>query len=219
MDLFASPQHRDFWAAPMAHRFELPPAADDCNAAVNNGGSFEFSLPVDGFAHEDIEIKVAADGRLRLRASREEKDAKGNVVTSRRVDKSFSLPPGCDVDTIRSKLNQGDGTLRITVPKREREIGCEGKKEGRGKTLEVVELASVPVNGYAPEELTVAVSEDGRAVEISGRQEERDGGGAVVASRQFTKTFPIPDCADSESVKSELSKHGILSVTVERSRN
>ena len=219
MDFFASPQHRDFWAAPMARRFELPPAADDnAAAAVNADGSVEFSLPVEGFAPEDLEIKVAADGRLRLRASREEKDAKGNVVSSRRVDKSFSLPPDCDVDAIRSRLNQ-DGTLRIVVPKREREVGCEGKREAGGKTSEVVELAAVPVNGYAPEELTVAVSEDGRAVEISGRQEERDGGGAVVASRQFAQTFPIPDCADSESVKSELSKHGILSVTAERSRN
>ena len=242
MEFFASP-HRDFWPATpppmMACRFEMHPAAafpmaapsnDDRGATVNEDGSVEFSVPVEGFGPEDIEIKVS-DGMLRLKASREEKDAKGNVVSSRRVNKSFSLPPDCDVDGIESKLNQKEGTLKIVAPKRARQIEKEKKVEedtARSESNsvepepekqrtssegeEVVELASLPVDGYAPEELSVQVSEDGRFVEISGRQEDRDDHGNVVASKQFSKTFPVPDSVDPESVKSELSKKGILSV-------
>merc|ERR1719479_602408 len=130
---------------------------------------------------------------LRLKASREERDAKGNVVSSRRVNKSFSLPPDRDVEAIESKLNQKEGTLKIVAPRRTRLIEREKKvEEETAKSVEpepekpkeslereVVELASVPVDGYAPEELSVQVSEDGRFVEISGRQ-DRDDSGAVV---------------------------------------
>jgi len=253
MEFFTSPR-RDFWAvtAPpmMSCRFEMPhPMAaaaandGDRNATVNEDGSVEFSVAVEGFAPDDIEIKVS-DGMLRLKASREEKDAKGNVVSSRRVDKSFSLPPDCDVEAIASKLNQKEGTLKIVAPtkkamqvEREKKVEDAAKFEVNRGHLEAktaseatsnpvepekqresrnLELASVPVDGYAPEELSVQVSEDGRAVEISGRQENRDGSGAVVSSKQFSRTFPIPDSVDSESVKSQLSKQGILSVTADK---
>ena len=246
MEFFATP-HRDFWAATappmMACRFEMPSAAfpmaaaanDDDHgrsAAVNEDGSVEFSVPVEGFEPEDIEIKVS-DGMLRLKASREERDAKGNVVSSRRVNKSFSLPPDCDAEAIESKLNQKEGTLKIVAPRRTRQIEREKKvEEETPKSVEpepekpkeslereVVELASVPVDGYAPEELSVQVSEDVRFVEISGRQEDRDDSGAVVASKQFSKNFSIPDSVNSESVKSELSKQGVLSVTANKRRH
>ena len=238
MDFFTSP-HRDFWAANpppmMACRFDLPtafsPAAsdNDRNAAVNEDGSVEFSVPVEGFSPEDIEIKVS-DGMLRLKASREEKDAKGNVVSSRRVNKSFSLPPDCNVEAIHSKLNQKEGTLKIVAPRKARPIEEEKKAESveprpeksqreSTEVVESVELASVAVEGFAPEELSVQVSEDGRSVEIGGRQEDKDDSGAVVSSKQFSKTFPIPASADPESVSSQLSKQGILSVTAEKRKN
>ena len=238
MDFFTSP-HRDFWAANpppmMACRFDMPSAAfspaasdNDRNAAVNEDGSVEFSVPVEGFSPEDIEIKVS-DGMLRLRASREEKDAKGNVVSSRRVNKSLSLPPDCNVEAIHSKLNQKEGTLKIVAPRKARQIEEEKKagpvdprpeKPKRESTeVESVELASVAVEGFAPEELSVQVSEDGRSVEVGGRQEDRDDSGAVVSSKQFSKTFPIPASVDPESVSSQLSKQGVLSVTADKRKN
>ena len=239
MDFFTSP-HRDFWASNpppmMACRFDMPSAAfspaasdNDRNAAVNEDGSVEFSVPVEGFSPEDIEIKVS-DGMLRLKASREEKDAKGNVVSSRRVNKSFSLPPDCNVEAIHSKLNQKEGTLKIVAPRKARQVEEEKKAETveprlekpereSTEVVESVELASVAVDGFAPEELSVQVSEDGRSVEVGGRQEDRDDSGAVVASKQFSKTFPIPASVDPESVSSQLSKQGILSVTAEKRKN
>merc|ERR1719471_2344911 len=219
----------------MACRFDMPttfpPAAsdNDRNATVNEDGSVEFSVPVEGFSPEDIEIKVS-DGMLRLKASREEKDAEGNVVSSRRVNKSLSLPPDCNVEAIHSKLNQKEGTLKIVAPRRARQVEEEKKAETvevrpekpereSTEVVESVELASVKVEGFAPEELSVQVSEDGRSVEVGGRQEDRDDSGAVVASKQFSKTFPIPASVDPESVSSQLSKQGILSVTAEKRKN
>merc|ERR1712012_129920 len=215
MDFFTSP-HRDFWAANpppmMACRFDMPTAAfphaasdNDRNATVNEDGSVEFSVPVESFSPEDIEIKVS-DGMLRLKASREEKDAEGNVVSSRRVNKSLSLPPDCNVEAIHSKLNQKEGTLKIVAPRKARQIENEKKAESAEvraekperestEVVEPVELASVAVDGFAPEELSVQVSEDGRSVEIGGRQEDKDDSGAVVSSKQFSKTFPIPASA------------------------
>merc|ERR1712012_1103363 len=239
MDFFTSP-HRDFWAANpppmMACRFDMPsaafsPAASDNerNAAVNEDGSVEFSVPVEGFSPEDIEIKVS-DGMLRLKASREEKDAKGNVVSSRRVNKSLSLPPDCNVEAIHSKLNQKEGNPKIVAPRKARQIEEEKNAESvevradkpereSTEVVESVELASVAADGFAPEELSVQVSEDGRSVEIGGRQVDKDDSGAVVASKQFSKTFPIPASVDPESVSSQLSKQGILSVTADKRKN
>merc|ERR1719499_2131805 len=123
-----------------------------------------------------------------------------------------------------------EGTLKIMAPRKARRI----EEEKRAETVEVrpekperestevvesVELASVQVDGFAPEELSVQVSEDGRSVEVGGRQEDRDGSGAVVSSRQFSKTFPIPASVDPESVSSQLSKQGILSVTADKRKN
>merc|ERR1712117_293274 len=239
MDFFTSPD-RDFWASNpppmMACRFDMPttfpPAAsdNDRNATVNEDGSVEFSVPVEGFSPEDIEIKVSDDGMLRLKASREERDAKGNVVSSRRVNKSLSLPPDCNVEAIHSKLNQKEGTLKIVAPRKARQVEEEKRaetveprpeKQERESTevVEPVELASVAVEGFAPEELSVQVSEDGRSVEVGGRQVDKDDSGAVVASKQFSKTFPIPANVDPESVSSQLSKQGILSVTADKRKN
>merc|ERR1712117_954426 len=108
----------------------FPPAAsdNDRNDAVNEDGSVEFSVPVEGFSPEDIEIKVS-DGMLRLKAFREEKDAEGNVVSSRRVNKSLSLPSDCDVEAIHSRLNQKEGTLKIVAPRKARQIEEEKKAE------------------------------------------------------------------------------------------
>merc|ERR1712117_645481 len=240
MDFFTSP-HRDFWASNpppmMACRFDMPSAAfppaasdNDRTATVNEDGSVEFSVPVEGFSPEDIEIIVSDDGMLRLKASREEKDAKGNVVSSRRVNKSLSLPPDCNVEAIHSKLNQKEGTLKIVAPRKARQVEEEKRaetveprpeKQERESTevVEPVELASVAVEGFAPEELSVQVSEDGRSVEVGGRQEDRDDSEAVVSSKQFSKTFPIPLSVDPESVSSQLSKQGILSVTADKKKN
>merc|ERR1712079_43331 len=233
----------DFWAATprpmMACRFEMPSAAfsvdnGDKSSTVNEDGFVEFSVPIEGFGPEDIEIKVSDDGIIRLKASREEKDAKGNVVSSRRVNKSFSLPQDCDVTAIESKFNQKEGTLKIVAPRSVKqverkkvdqdeekiaksvELEPEKPKESTGN--EIVELASLRVDGYAPEELSVQVSEDGRYLEISGSQEDKNDGGFVVSSKQFTKTFPVPDSVNSDSVKSELSRQGVLSVTAKKGK-
>ena len=242
MDFFA-PRQRDFWAATprpmMACRFEMPSAAfsvdnGDKSSTVNEDGFVEFSVPIEGFGPEDIEIKVSDDGIIRLKASREEKDAKGNVVSSRRVNKSFSLPQDCDVTAIESKFNQKEGTLKIVAPRSvkqvEREkvdqdeekiaksVELEPEKPKESTDNEIVELASLRVDGYAPEELSVQVSEDGRYLEISGSQEDKNDGGLVVSSKQFTKTFPVPDSVNSYSVKSELSRQGVLSVTAKKGK-
>merc|ERR1711963_1042170 len=139
-------------------------------------------------------------------------------------------PPDCNVEAVHSKLNQKKGTLKIVAPRKARQIEKENKAESvevrpekpereSKEVVESVELASVAVEGFAPEELSVQVSEDGRSVEVGGRQEDRDDSGAVVASKQFSKTFPIPASVDSESVSSQLSKKGILSVTAEKRKN
>merc|ERR1719499_437564 len=123
-----------------------------------------------------------------------------------------------------------EGTLKIVAPRKARQVEEEKnaetveprpEKPERESTevVESVELASVAVDGFAPEELSVQVSEDGRSVEVGGRQEDRDDSGAVVSSKQFSKTFPIPANVDPESVSSQLSKKGILSVTVEKRKN
>ncbi len=229
-------------------------------------GKVEFTVNVEGCKPEDLDLKVH-NGVVSLKATSQEVDDAGNVVSRRQFAQSFSLPANCDAEAVKSILSK-DGVLKIVAPKKgdeavesakeqekidhvEAEVVQDQKstEESKGSSEspaedkeeeimevepeqpepekapvqpatepELVELVSVAIEGYNPEDLTVAVTATGD-LEVRGDHEERSEDGAtVVSSRQFSKTVSIPEDVDPDTVRSSLSKKGILHVMAERRR-
>ena len=82
------------------------------------------------------------------------------------------------------------------------------------KVLEVgdkVEL-SLDTAGYKPDELKVTA---GRGVVcVEGEHEEKSQSGEVMVSRQMSRQYPLPASADQAQVTSNLSRDGVLLITI-----
>jgi len=73
-------------------------------------------------------------------------------------------------------------------------------------------VISLNTSGYKPSELTVNV--EGEDLSVEGRHEERSEAGEVMVSRQFTRSFSLPQGALKEKVESSLGQDGVLVITV-----
>jgi len=75
---------------------------------------------------------------------------------------------------------------------------------------------SLNTSGYKPEELKVQVT-DG-AVKIEGKHEEKTQEGTVMVSRQFSKTYSLPQGAKKEEIVSNLSQDGVMVITIPKEK-
>lgn len=65
---------------------------------------------------------------------------------------------------------------------------------------------AVDVHGYKPDELSVSV--DGRTLTMTGKHEEKSQDGKHFVSRQFTRSFVVPDQVDIDNLQSSLASDG-----------
>jgi len=71
---------------------------------------------------------------------------------------------------------------------------------------------SIDTAGYKPDELKVSAGKG--VISVEGRHEEKSEDGYVMVSRQFSKTYSLPQNANAEDVVSNLSQDGILVISV-----
>merc|ERR1712198_85721 len=71
---------------------------------------------------------------------------------------------------------------------------------------------SIDTAGYKPDELKVSAGKG--VISVEGRHEEKSEEGHVMVSRQFSKTYSLPQNANAEDVVSNLSQDGILVISV-----
>merc|ERR1712142_844223 len=71
---------------------------------------------------------------------------------------------------------------------------------------------SIDTAGYKPDELKVSAGKG--VISVDGRHEEKSEEGHVMVSRQFSKTYSLPQDANAEDVVSNLSQDGILVISV-----
>merc|ERR1719244_934221 len=71
---------------------------------------------------------------------------------------------------------------------------------------------SLDTSGYKPDELKVSAGKG--VISVEGRHEEKSEEGHVMVSRQFSKTYSLPQNSRSEDVVSNLSQDGILVISV-----
>merc|ERR1712061_40425 len=229
-----------FWPSmwngyPGTMELALPVASDifsrSKNAAFFNGklkqevteDSIKFSLPLDGFDMKDLEVKVE-DGTLKVAAKKEEKNDKGETVTTRMMKQTIALPENCKTEDMETAFNQ-DSMLAISIPREAKAIEDVNKQETNEEKEEVVlpaeettsdmVLATIPVHGYRPEELSVKVTENGKAIEVSGRHEEKSADGQGSSVSKFSRTFPLPEDIEADKIQSHVTEGngGELTIT------
>jgi len=77
-------------------------------------------------------------------------------------------------------------------------------------------VISLDTSGYKPSELAVNV--EGEELSVAARHEERSEEGEVMISRQFTRSFSLPQGAIKEKVESSLGQDGVLVITIPKEK-
>merc|ERR1719305_307621 len=213
----------------------------DAAAKFNNGNGklrrevtedgVRFTLPLDGFDMSGLQVKVEG-GALKVRAKKEEKNDKGEIVTTIMMKQTVSLPEGWDADAMETSFEQ-DGVLAISIPRKAKAVESQTNQKLTPETQETQKtsetqqiqktvkdtpsdriLATISVRGYTPEDLTVKVIENGKAVEVSGKHEERSEDGKSCSVSQFSRTFALPEDVEADKIESRMAEDGAeLTVT------
>ena len=176
------------------------------------------NFPLDGFGKDDVEVKVE-DSVLVITARKEEKNEKGEVVSSRKMSRAISLPENCDVDKLAKTVSEDGKVMAISVPRKVEAIEHEEVSEETTKTGDdnTVVLASIPVAGFTPDDVSVKIVDEGRMVVISGKHEEKSENGEVTSMRQFTNSFSLPTDIDKASIKSSVDG-SVLKITANKTQ-
>merc|ERR1711944_73532 len=166
--------------------------------------SVDVNLPLIGFSEDDIDVTIE-DGTLKIEAMKEEKNKKGETVSQRMVKQVVSLPENCDADNMEVAIDE-DSMLSISLPRKADATESETVEE-KEIDVEVSEktLATIQVQDYKPEELSVKVTSDRKTIEVSGKHEEKSEDGKSVTVQEFTKMFVCPEDVDVEKMESHLN--------------
>ena len=78
--------------------------------------NFQISLDTSSYRPDEIKIDINANNVLTVEAKHEEKSDDGNRHVSRHFSRKYTLPQGCNAETVMSNLS-ADGVLMITAPK------------------------------------------------------------------------------------------------------
>ena len=85
--------------------------------------NFQISLDTSSYRPDEIKIDVNANNVITVEAKHEEKSDDGNRHVSRHFSRKYTLPQGCNAETVMSNLS-ADGVLMITAPK----VAIENKR-------------------------------------------------------------------------------------------
>jgi len=224
---------------PSSMELVLPVASDlfsrSRNSADFNGklkqevteDGINFLLPLNGFDMKDLEVKVE-EGALKVRAKKEEKNDKGETVTTSMMKQTIALPENCSTEDMETAFKE-DGMLAISIPRKAKAIEGATQQETHEEEVEMereevptpkettsdMALVTIPVHGYGPEELSVKVIENGKAIKVSGRHEEKAADGKGCSVTQFSRTFPLPKDVEVEKIQSHMAEvnGGELTIT------
>jgi len=224
---------------PSSMELVLPVASDlfsrSRNAADFNGklkqevteDAINFLLPLNGFDVKDLEVKVE-EGALKVRAKKEEKNDKGETVTTSMMKQTITLPEDCSTEDMETAFKE-EGMLAISIPRKAKAIEATTQQETHEERAEMereevptprettsnMTLVTIPVHGYSPEELSVKVIENGKAIKVSGRHEEKSADGKGCSITQFSRTFPLPKDVEVEKIQSHMAEEngGELTIT------
>ena len=117
----------DFWEMPARwrHGFPMMPFGESMMPSLDledRGKDFRLAVDLPGFSKEDVEIEVSDDSvSIHAKKMQSEEEKKKNYVRRERKTQAFyrriPLPEKVQSDNAKASLN--NGTLEITLPKKE----------------------------------------------------------------------------------------------------
>merc|ERR1712018_545733 len=143
-----------------------------------------FCCPSNGFDMKDLEVKVE-EGALKITAKKEEKNDKGETVTTSIMKQTIALPENCSTEDMETAFKE-DGMLAISILRKAKAIEGATQQESHEENIQMekkevptpkettsnITMVTIPVHGYRPEELSVKVTMN-KAINVSGRHEEK----------------------------------------------
>ena len=151
------------------------------------------------FKPENIALEVDSDKVILHGKHRSEREDGFYKCEFKRV---FPLPQNVDPTTVTSRITQDGGVLIIEGLKHVEEKEDDGKFETK-----------LDVSGFKPEEIKIQLH--GKELIVCGERKLEDG--RANRSRGFSHCILLPDDVVVSSVRSRLSKEGLL--TIEASRD
>ena len=151
------------------------------------------------FKPENIALEVDSDKVILHGKHRSEREDGFYKCEFKRV---FPLPQNVDPTTVTSRITQDGGVLIIEGLKHVEEKEDDGKFETK-----------LDVSGFKPEEVKIQLH--GKELIVSGERKLEDG--RANRSRGFSHCILLPNDVVVSSVRSRLSKEGLL--TIEASRD
>ncbi|XP_058957360.2 uncharacterized protein [Pocillopora verrucosa] len=150
------------------------------------------------FKPENIALEVDRDKVTLHGKHHSEREDGFNTCEFKRV---FPLPQNVDPTTVTSRITQDGGVLVIEGLKRVEEKEDDGKFETK-----------LDVSGFKPEEIKIQLH--GKELIVCGKRTLEDGG--ANRSRGFSHRVLLPEDVVVSSVRSRLSKEGLLMVEASR---
>ena len=166
---------------------------------LSNKGTVKIaSLLLRHFKPENIALEVDSDKVTLHGKQRLEREDAFNTCEFKRI---FPLPQNVDPTTVTSRITQDGGVLVIEGLKRVEEKEDDGKFE-----------IKLDVSGFKPEEIKIQLH--GKELIVSGKRTLEDG--RANRSRGFSHRVLLPEDVVVSSVRSRLSKEGLLMVQASR---
>ena len=166
---------------------------------LSNKGTVKIaSLLLRHFKPENIALEVDSDKVTLHGKQRLEREDGFNTCEFKRI---FPLPQNVDPTTVTSRITQDGGVLVIEGLKRVEEKEDDGKFE-----------IKLDVSGFKPEEIKIQLH--GKELIVSGKRTLEDG--RANRSRGFSHRVLLPEDVVVSSVRSRLSKEGLLMVQASR---
>ena len=156
------------------------------------------SVLLSHFKPENIALEVDSDKVILHGKHRSEREDGFNTSEFKRV---FPLPQNVDPTTVTSRITQDGGVLVIEGLKRVEEKEDDGKFETK-----------LDVSGFKPEEIKIQLH--GKELIVCGKRTLEDG--RANRSRGFSHRVLLPEDVVVSSVRSRLSKDGLLMVEASR---
>ena len=156
------------------------------------------SLLLRHYKPENIALEVDSDKVILHGKHRSEREDGFYKCEFKRV---FPLPQNVDPTTVTSRITQDGGVLVIEGLKRVEEKEDDGKFETK-----------LDVSGFKPEEIKIQLH--GKELIVCGKRTLEDGG--ANRSRGFSHRVLLPEDVVVSSVRSRLSKEGLLMVEASR---
>ena len=166
---------------------------------LSNKGTVKIaSVLLRHFKPENIALEVDSDKITLHGKHRSERENGFHTYEFKRV---FPLPQNVDPTTVTSRTTQDGSVLIIEGLKHVEEKEDDGKFETK-----------LDVSGFKPEEIKIQLH--GKELIVSGKRTLEDG--RANRSRGFSHRVLLPEDVDVSSVRSHLSKDGLLMVEASR---